>query len=80
MKKVLTWLMAALLGCSLQAQDLRDTLDASRVSAIRQKMQNTTQTGLMHIESRQLNSGIAPVRLAGRHQETPDAPGRGCRQ
>ena len=59
MKKVLTWLMAALLGCSLQAQDLRDTLDASRVSAIRQKMQNTTQTGLMHIESRQLNSGIA---------------------
>ena len=59
MKRVLTWVLAALLGSSLQAQDLRDTLNASRVSAIREKLQNTTQTGLTHIGSKQLNSGIA---------------------
>lgn len=59
MKKVLTGLAMALLGFSLQAQELRDTLDASRVSAIREKLQNTTQTGLVHIESRDLNSGVA---------------------
>ena len=59
MKKVLTGLALALLGFSLQAQELRDTLDASRVSAIREKLQNTTQTGLVHIESRDLNSGVA---------------------
>ena len=59
MKKVFTWVLAVLAGFSLQAQELKDTLDASRVSAIREKMQNTTQTGLMHIESKQLNSGIA---------------------
>lgn len=59
MKKVLTGLAMALLGFSLQAQELRDTLDASRVSAIREKLQNTTQTGLVHIESKDLNSGVA---------------------
>ena len=59
MKKVLTGMAMALLGFSLQAQELRDTLDASRVSAIREKLQNTTQTGLVHIESRDLNSGVA---------------------
>ena len=57
------WLisLSVLLLCSfsLFGQDLRDTLDASRISAIREKMRNTTQTGLMHIESKQLNSGIA---------------------
>ena len=59
MKKVLTGMVLALLGFSLQAQELRDTLDASRVSAIREKLQNTTQTGLVHIESKDLNSGVA---------------------
>ncbi len=43
----------------LPAQELRDTLDASRISVIREKMRNTTQTGLMHIGSKELNSGVA---------------------
>lgn len=60
MKKRLMVLLALLAGSlSLYGQDLRDTLDASRISAIREKMRNTTQTGLMHIESKQLNSGVA---------------------
>ena len=58
-KKVLiTWLLLAVTGV-LHAQELADTLDASRISAIREKTRNTTQTGLMHIESKQLTSGIA---------------------
>ena len=54
-------LVMLLLGACLasQAQEVQDTLNASRVQAIREKMRNTTQTGLMHIESKQLNSGIA---------------------
>ena len=59
MKKVLLGLLLLVAAGSLQAQELRDTLDASRISAIREKMRNTTQTGLMHIESKQLNSGVA---------------------
>ena len=59
MKKVLLGLLLLAAAGSLQAQELRDTLDASRISAIREKMRNTTQTGLMHIESKQLNSGVA---------------------
>ncbi len=60
MKKVLI-LALFLLGChSLFAQEeVRDTLDASRISVMREKTRNTTQTGLMHIESKQLNSGVA---------------------
>ena len=58
-KKVLiTWLLLAVTGV-LHAQELADTLDASRISALREKTRNTTQTGLMHIESKQLTSGIA---------------------
>ena len=58
-KKVLiTWLLLAVAG-ALHAQELADTLDASRISALREKTRNTTQTGLMHIESKQLTSGIA---------------------
>lgn len=59
MKKVVLGLLLLVAAGSLQAQELRDTLDASRISAIREKMRNTTQTGLMHIESKQLNSGVA---------------------
>lgn len=59
MKKVLLGLLLLVAAGSLRAQEMRDTLDASRISAIREKMRNTTQTGLMRIESKQLNSGIA---------------------
>ena len=54
---LIAWLLGAV--WSAGAQELRDTLEASRVSAIREKMRNTTQTGLMHIEAKQLNSGVA---------------------
>ena len=59
MKRPVILLTLLLCSFSLCAQELQDTLDASRISAIREKMRNTTQTGLMHIESKQLNSGIA---------------------
>ena len=59
MKKVLAISLLLLGSLSLQAQEVRDTLDASRISALREKTRNTTQTGLMHIESKQLTSGIA---------------------
>ena len=58
-KKVLIIAALLLVGWTAQAQEIRDTLDASRVSAIREKMRNTTQTGLTHIESTQLSSGVA---------------------
>ncbi len=59
MKKVLAISLLLLGSPALQAQEVRDTLDASRISALREKTRNTTQTGLMHIESKQLTSGIA---------------------
>lgn len=59
MKKVLAISLLLLGSLALQAQEVRDTLDASRISALREKTRNTTQTGLMHIESKQLTSGIA---------------------
>ncbi len=59
MKKALAISLLLLGSPALQAQEVRDTLDASRISALREKTRNTTQTGLMHIESKQLTSGIA---------------------
>lgn len=59
MKKALAISLLLLGSLALQAQEVRDTLDASRISALREKTRNTTQTGLMHIESKQLTSGIA---------------------
>lgn len=59
MRKVLAISLLLLGSPALQAQEVRDTLDASRISALREKTRNTTQTGLMHIESKQLTSGIA---------------------
>ena len=59
MKKVILCALLLLGFVNIHAQEVRDTLDASRVQAVREKMRNTTQTGLMHIESKQLNSGVA---------------------
>jgi len=59
MQKALAISLLLLGSPALQAQEVRDTLDASRISALREKTRNTTQTGLMHIESKQLTSGIA---------------------
>lgn len=36
-----------------------DTLQTSRVSAVKEKIRNTTQTGLMRLDSRKLNAGYA---------------------
>jgi len=48
------------LGFFAEAQEeQRDTLNAARITAIKEKMRNTTQTGLMHIESKELASGVA---------------------
>lgn len=60
MKWSLCIVLLMLCGVSLQAQvERQDTLDASRITALREKTRNTTQTGLMHIESKQLSSGVA---------------------
>ncbi|MBP3203154.1 MAG: TonB-dependent receptor plug domain-containing protein [Bacteroidales bacterium] len=60
MKRLLISLLALLLSFGpMAAQERRDTLEASRISVMREKTRNTTQTGLMHIDSKQLNSGVA---------------------
>ena len=61
MRKTLLILTLTLLGAMLPlaAQERKDTLEASRISVLREKTRNTTQTGLMHIESKQLTSGVA---------------------
>ena len=46
-------------GMFAQEVEKRDTLDTSYVTAVREKMRNTTQTGLMHIDGEKLRSGIA---------------------
>lgn len=62
MRKVSSILWAGLLlacGFPLGAQEVRDSLEAARVTAVKERMQNTTQTGLTRIEGKQLNTGIA---------------------
>ena len=59
-----TLLIAALLlaACHLaqgQTESLKDSLEASRITAAREKMRNTTQTGLMRLDSKQLRNGVA---------------------
>ena len=55
----LTALALAWFPGTATAQERSDTLAASRISVMREKARNTTQTGLMHIESKELNSGVA---------------------
>ena len=59
-----TLLIAALLmaACHLaqgQVESLQDSLEASRITAAREKMRNTTQTGLMRLDAKQLRNGVA---------------------
>ena len=42
-----------------QVVERRDTLDSARVTAVKEKMRNTTQTGLMHLDGERLRSGVA---------------------
>ena len=57
----LSFAAALLTAASVCAQvvERRDTLDSARVTAVKEKMRNTTQTGLMHIDGEKLRSGIA---------------------
>ena len=62
MKKEFLLSAALLLLCSLasgQIKTLQDSLDAARITAVREKMKNTTQTGLMRLDAKELKSGVA---------------------
>ena len=53
---------AFLLLCTLaqgQIKTLQDSLDAARITAVREKLKNTTQTGLMRLDAKELKSGVA---------------------
>lgn len=61
-KHILLTLAAALstaAAVSAQETERRDTLDTSYVTAVREKMRNTTQTGLMRLDGEKLRSGVA---------------------
>lgn len=46
-------------NASAQEYERRDTLETARVTAVKEKMRNTTQTGLMRLDGEKLRSGIA---------------------
>lgn len=62
MKKKLVVSAAFLLLFTLaqgQVKSLQDSLEASRITAVREKMRNTTQTGLMRLDAKELKSGVS---------------------
>ena len=62
MKKKLVVTAALLLLFTLaqgQVKSLQDSLKASRITAVREKMRNTTQTGLMRLDAKELKSGVS---------------------
>lgn len=58
---ILTLAAALATAAAVFAQEVekRDTLDTSYVTAVREKMRNTTQTGLMRLDGEKLRSGVA---------------------
>ena len=50
-----------LAAATVRAQEVerRDTLDSSYVTAVKEKMRNTTQTGLVRLDGEKLRSGVA---------------------
>ena len=52
---------AVLSAAGLRAQEVekKDTLDTSYVTAVKEKMRNTTQTGLMRLDGARLRSTVA---------------------
>ncbi|MBR4809274.1 MAG: hypothetical protein IK031_03230, partial [Bacteroidales bacterium] len=56
---ILAAVLVAAASASAQELERRDTLDTSYVTAVREKMRNTTQTGLQRIDGEKLRSGIA---------------------
>ena len=64
MKFIRTSLIVAavfLAAATVRAQEVerRDTLDSSYVTAVKEKMRNTTQTGLVRLDGEKLRSGVA---------------------
>lgn len=62
MKKKFLLPALLMLLCTLaqgQIKTLQDSLDAARITAVREKMRNTTQTGLMRLDAKELKSGVA---------------------
>ena len=61
-KYILPLLAAVLVtaaSASAQEPERRDTLQTSRVTAVKEKMRNTTQTGLVRLDAGKLRSGVA---------------------
>ena len=44
--------------CAQEPAERKDTLDTSYVTAVKEKMRNTTQTGLMRLDGEKLRSGV----------------------
>jgi len=62
LKRYILPLLAAVLAtaatASAQERERRDTLKTAYVTAVKEKMRNTTQTGLMRLDGEKLRSGI----------------------
>ena len=56
---IAAFLLAACHMAQGQVESLQDSLEASRITAAREKMRNTTQTGLMRLDAKQLRNGVA---------------------
>ena len=56
---MLAAVLATAANASAQEFERRDTLETARVTAVKEKMRNTTQTGLMRLDGDKLRSGIA---------------------
>ena len=61
LRSILLLAAVTLAAASVRAQEVerRDTLDSSYVTAVKEKMRNTTQTGLVRMDGEKLRSGVA---------------------
>ena len=60
-RAILLFAAVFMAAANLRAQEVerRDTLDSSYVTAVKEKMRNTTQTGLVRLDGEKLRSGVA---------------------
>ena len=60
-RSILLFAAVLLAAANLRAQEVerRDTLDSAYVTAVKEKMRNTTQTGLVRLDGEKLRSGVA---------------------
>ena len=61
LRSILLLAAVTLAAASVRAQEVerKDTLDSSYVTAVKEKMRNTTQTGLVRLDGEKLRSGVA---------------------